>query len=319
MTTLDLGEPMDPAGPTDPPEHQVRVALDTRLRALLRHDPGTRSGDDPEDLHQMRVSMRRMRAVLKAARPLLDPRWSDDLRAELGWLGRALGPVRDLDVLLERLHREAAELGGADTVAAETLLRALHDEHAAARALMLDALTSDRFTALVQRCAAAVAQPLPTRDTAGDKPRPELSQLVAKEFRRLRKAVDAAGDNPPDAVLHELRILGKRLRYTGELVEPALDDAERRKQVRRLLKATAAMQEVLGDHQDACVAQQRVRLLLDGLGDAASPAVAFAAGRLVEREEVRRLATRTAWPPAWQAVIDAAPPNPTAAAPVDKS
>jgi len=285
----------------------VRIALDTRLRAMVRHEPGTRSGVDPEDLHQMRVSVRRMRAVLKAARPLLDRRWADDLRAELGWLGRALGPVRDLDVLLARLHREAAELGGSDTVAAEPLLAALGDERVGARIVMLDALAGDRYTALVDRIAAAVAEPLPTRTSSTQSDttaRPELAGLVTKEFRRLSKAVRAAGDDPPDAVLHELRIQGKRLRYTGELVEPALADKAARKAIRRLLRAMEAMQDVLGDHQDACVAQQRVRQLLDGLGPAAGTAVAFAAGRLVEREETRRLDTRAAWPAAWQAVVD---------------
>ncbi|HEY0637716.1 MAG TPA: CHAD domain-containing protein, partial [Pseudonocardiaceae bacterium] len=156
----------------------------------------------------------------------------------------------------------------------------------------------------VRALAAAVSAPLPT--AAGDGPRPPLESLVRKEYRRLAKAVSAAGAEPPDAVLHELRILGKRLRYTAELVEPALADAGRRKEVRRLLKATTAMQDVLGDHQDACVAQQRVRELLAGLGDAAGLDVAFAAGRIVEREEVRRLVTRAAWPPAWQAVVAAA-------------
>ncbi|HEY0636908.1 MAG TPA: CHAD domain-containing protein, partial [Pseudonocardiaceae bacterium] len=107
--TVDLGEPLT-ARPDDPPEHQVRVALDTRLRAMLAHEAGTRSGVDPEDLHQMRVAVRRTRAVLRAARPLLDRRWADGLRARLGDVGRALGPVRDLDVLLERLHGEAAAL-----------------------------------------------------------------------------------------------------------------------------------------------------------------------------------------------------------------
>ena len=106
---LDLREPVI-AGPEDPATHHVRAALDLRLRALLRHDPDTRSGADPEDLHQMRVSVRRMRASLKAARPLLDATWADDLRAELGWLGSALGPVRDLDVLLLRLRGEIATL-----------------------------------------------------------------------------------------------------------------------------------------------------------------------------------------------------------------
>ncbi|CAA9418039.1 MAG: Adenylate cyclase, partial [uncultured Pseudonocardia sp.] len=98
------------ATPDDAPPQHVRAALDLRLRALLHHDPGTRAGADIEDLHQMRVSVRRMRAALKAARPLLDAAWADGLRAELGWLGRALGPVRDLDVLLLRLRAEVAAL-----------------------------------------------------------------------------------------------------------------------------------------------------------------------------------------------------------------
>jgi Uncharacterized conserved protein len=87
---LHLPEPLT-AAPSDPPTHHVRAALDLRLRALLEHDPGTRTGVDIEDLHQMRVSVRRMRAALKAALPLLDTSWADGLRAELGWLAGGSG------------------------------------------------------------------------------------------------------------------------------------------------------------------------------------------------------------------------------------
>jgi hypothetical protein len=59
---------------------------------------------------------------------------------------------------------------------------------------------------------------------------------------------------------------------------------------------------VLGEHQDACVAQHKVRQLLDDLGDVVDFDVVFAAGRVVEREEVNRVATRQAWPAAWQQV-----------------
>src|SRR4029077_1143360 len=96
--------------PSDSPVQHVRASLYQRLRALLAHEAGTRTGEDIEDLHQMRVAVRRMRATLKAARPLLDAAWADGLRAELGWRGGALGPVRDLDVLLLRLHEEIASL-----------------------------------------------------------------------------------------------------------------------------------------------------------------------------------------------------------------
>lgn len=291
---INLGDSVR-ARPSDPAVHQLRAALDTRLRTLLARDPGTRIGEDPEELHQMRVAVRRMRAALKAARPLLDRAWADDLRAELGWLGRALGPVRDADVLIERLRGRAAAFDDTSRAAVETLIKALVAGRETARAEMLAALSSDRYTALLRRLAAAVSKPLRTaRGSAG---KSVLVELVCTEYRRMCKAVRRAGEDPPDEVLHALRIQGKRLRYTGELAATS-----GRKPVRELVESTVALQDVLGEHQDACVAQHRVRQLLDDLGDVVDFDVVFAAGRLVEREEVNRVATRQAWLAAWQQV-----------------
>lgn len=288
------------AAPTDAPPQHVRAALDLRLRALLAHDPGTRTGEDIEDLHQMRVSVRRMRAALKAARPLLDAAWSDGLRAELGWLGRALGPVRDLDVLLLRLRAEVATLPGGEQGAGGVLVDALEDQRSSARAEMLAALDAPRYPALLERIADAVRLPLPT--PSATQARPELVDLMRAQARRLRRAVQKAGPNPPDEVLHALRIDGKRVRYTGELVEPALRGSPVGKQIKRLLAATAELQEVLGDHQDACVAETRIRELLDGLGELPDAHVVFVAGRLVERERTRAEAKRGEWWTAWEQV-----------------
>jgi CHAD domain-containing protein len=286
------------ATPSDPPEHHVRATLDLRLRALAAHEPGTRSGVDIEDLHQMRVAVRRMRAALKAAGPLLDTRWADDLRAELGWLGGALGPVRDLDVMLERLRAEIAELPPGERDAGEVLVSALVTERERARTEMLAALDAPRHAALLKRLAKAVARPLPTpKKPAGI----SLLELVRAQARSLRRAVVKAGVEPPDQVLHDLRIKGKRLRYTGELVAPGLRGG-RAADVRRLLEATARLQEVLGDHQDACVAEQRIRDLVDGLDGAGDGRVLFVAGRLVEREQKRALEKRAHWPAAWERV-----------------
>ena len=160
-------------------------------------------------------------------------------------------------------------------------------------------LGSRRYTALLRQLARAVARPLPTpsgRDSA-----PPLVKLVRAEYRRLSKAVRAAGDDPPDEVLHALRIQGKRLRYTGELVVSS-SRKPLRKPVRKLVQSTVALQDVLGEHQDACVAQHLVMRLLGGLGGVVDLNVAFAAGRLVEREEVSRVATRQSWLAAWHRV-----------------
>jgi CHAD domain-containing protein len=287
--------------PSATPVDHVRASLDQRLRALLTHEPGTRTGEDIEDLHQMRVAVRRMRATLKAARPLLDAAWSDDLRAELGWLGGALGPVRDLDVLLLRLHREIASLPADEQNAGVALLDALERERTTARAAMLEALTAPRYFGLLERLAETVSAPLPT-PAPGDAPRPALVDLVRAEARKLRRAVEKAGDDPPDEVLHALRIRGKRVRYTGELVAPSLRGTPAGKQVKRLLSATTALQEVLGDHQDACVAEQRIRGLLAGLD--VTPDTVFVAGRLVERETHRAAEKRREWRGAW-VLVDA--------------
>jgi CHAD domain-containing protein len=287
--------------PSATPVDHVRASLDQRLRALLTHEPGTRTGEDIEDLHQMRVAVRRMRATLKAARPLLDAAWSDELRAELGWLGGALGPVRDLDVLLLRLHREIASLPADEQNAGGVLLDALERERTTARAAMLEALTAPRYFGLLERLAETVSAPLPT-PAPGDAPQPALVDLVRAEARKLRRAVEKAGDDPPDEVLHALRIRGKRVRYTGELVAPSLRGTPAGKQVKRLLSATTALQEVLGDHQDACVAEQRIRGLLAGLD--VTPDTVFVAGRLVERETHRAAEKRREWRGAW-VLVDA--------------
>jgi len=295
---VKLGDPIR-SRPSDPAAHQLRAALDVRLRALLVHDPGTRIGEDPEELHQMRVAVRRMRATLKAARPLLDQVWADDLRAELGWLGGALGPVRDADVLIERLRDRAAAFNDTSREAVEILIEALVADRETARADMLAALSSRRYTSLLRRLATAVSRPLPSASNRVCAP--SLIELVRAEYRRLFKAVRAAGENPPDEVLHALRIKGKRLRYTGELVAAA-GRKPVRDPVRTLVQSTVELQDVLGEHQDACVAQHEVRRLLVDLGGSVGVDVVFAAGRLVEREEVNRAAARQAWPAAWQRV-----------------
>ncbi|BBF99919.1 MULTISPECIES: CHAD domain-containing protein [Pseudonocardia] len=304
----DLGEPLE-AGPGEPAVNHVRALLDKRLRAMLHHEPGVREGSDPEELHRMRVSVRRMRAALKSARPLLDGAWADELRSELGRLGRALGPVRDLDVMIERLRGAVATLPPAERAAGDRLVSVLEADRIGARAEMLDELDSDRHAALRRRLVEAVSAPLP--EPAAEVARPALIDLVRAETRKLSKAVHRAGPNPPDMTLHDLRIRTKRLRYTGELVEPAMRTSKGRrtsdaKQVRKMLKAAEELQEVLGDHQDACVAEHRVRALLDELGDSPDAHEVFVGGRLVERERTRAEELRGRWWQAWESLSERA-------------
>ena len=268
-----------------PPLEHVRALIAAQASELIAHDPGTRLGADPEELHQLRVAARRLRAVLRAARPLLDADWTEALRAELSWLGGALGPVRDLDVLLERLRAEIAELEPQERRAAGRFLRLLEKERSVARDALLDALTSDRYAELLTRLETAAVAP---RARAADVP---LKEIAAGEFRKLRKAVRALPADPPDDELHAVRIRGKRSRYAAELAEGVVG-----KPARRFVQDAKRFQDVIGEHQDAVVAEERLRGLLER---ATGPWAYFAAGRLVERERERRRRARAEFPAVW--------------------
>ncbi|TCO58580.1 CHAD domain-containing protein [Actinocrispum wychmicini] len=288
LTPVDLGLAPEPstARRKDPPAVHVRVRLDSQLRALLEYESGTRSGLDPEDLHQMRVAVRRLRAAINAEGAGLGDA-AEHLQTELKWLGNVLGPVRDLDVQLDRLRAEAALFEDDERAAVERLLAGLIAERKTARRRMLAALRSKRYTALLAALAAAAnSEPGATNSKRAT----AMTDVILKPYRKLRKAVAALGEDPPDDDLHALRIKGKRLRYAAELVGRPAND---------LVKATKGFQEVLGEHQDAAVAEETIRRLLVEHED---PEVIFVAGRLVEREHARRLAFRAQWRDKWAAV-----------------
>lgn len=276
MRVLEFAD-VKPLGAKASTIEQVRYLLAAQLRELERHDPGVRLRDDPEDLHQFRVATRRTRAAIRATRPLLGDALAP-LGEELKWLAGVLGPARDLDVLLDSLRALAGTLGE-DEPAAEAIVAVLDEEREQLHDAVLDALAAERYLSLLDTFAAAVAS-LPDFD-APDGVRP----LAAAELRKLARAARKLGPDPPDDELHALRIRAKRARYAAELV--AVGD--RSKPLARYLAALKALQDVIGEHQDAVVAEVRIRRV-------ARAKTAVAAGRLIERERERRRERRRDYP-----------------------
>jgi CHAD domain-containing protein len=260
------------------PFDALQSHLGEQLREIERHDPGTRLGRDPESLHDMRVGVRRLRALLRAGKKLIADD-TTDLGARLKRLGRVLGDVRDLDVLLERLEGEAAELEAEDGRTARKLLEGLRRERSRSRRRLLSTLRSAEYVALLDDTARTIEELQPSGSEVS------LDKLAGKAFGKLTKAVQKLPDDPPNEALHAVRKKGKRARYAAELVG-------QKKSVRQAKK----LQDVLGEHQDAVVAAERLR----GLAAEAPPEQALAAGRLVELEAERRAEARAAWPKAWK-------------------
>jgi CHAD domain-containing protein len=291
--TVQLGLSDTPltASADDPPAVHVRAKLDEQLRALLEHEPIARVGTDPEGVHQMRVGVRRMRAALKAEGSSLGAE-AGRLQGELKWLGSSLGAVRDLDVQLEHMRAQAEGFEPDERAAVEDLLKGLLADRRRARQRMLGTFRSRRYSQLLESLAAAIhTEPADNGKPVSKKQRTvNLVDLVKRPFRKLIKDVSALGDDPPDDDLHALRIRGKRLRYAAELAVPVGG-----KPVKELIKSTKVLQELLGDHQDAVIAEELIRALVSELTDPINPDVVFVAGRLVERERARRADCRARW------------------------
>ena len=268
-----------PVGAKAPALEQLRHLLAEQLRELERHDPGVRLRDDIEDLHQFRVATRRTRAIIRATRPLLHETLAP-LGEELKWLAGVLGPARDLDVMLERLRGGARTLGD-DEPAAQAIIAALEEERERLHDAVLEALAEERYLRLLDLFAAAIAS-LPDLDAPGG-----LRPLAAAELRKLVKAARRLDDEPADDELHALRIRAKRARYAAELAAIGHDG----KAISRYLAALKALQDVIGEHQDAVVAETKLRAL-------ARAKTAVAAGRLIERERERRRERRRQYPDA---------------------
>jgi CHAD domain-containing protein len=262
-------------------EH-VREYLLQQIDALVGGDPRTRRAEG-EGVHAMRVATRRLRSALNEARRLLDPTWVDELRAELEWLGAALGEVRDADVFAAYVEQAAEKLGPGAAPGGSELVALIVERSQDARSRLAEVLDSARYLALLDRLD-AIRVSLPVTPE-----RVSLHRTLERAARRVRRRTRGISSSPSDRDLHRLRLAAKRARYAGELAQRAVGTP-----ARRLAERAADLQSVLGDHQDAVVAEVR----LESIAADASPAGAYVAGRLVERQRERRLTARAALPKA---------------------
>ena len=216
-----------------------------------------RHGDDPEDLHKMRVAIRRLRAARRVFRIALQRAAGGDVLApfddDLRHLARVLGAVRDLDVAIDALRRYTATAPIADQEALSRLEGDWQERRAAAGANLQATLDAepmarlrDQFAATLAALAASPAEP-----TGGHTPKrleqaaPRLLRKALRRFRRRGRRLFV----PTEAELHRFRIEAKRLRYTAEFLEPALGEG-----IRPLIELSNAIQDALGAAHDADVA-----------------------------------------------------------------
>ncbi|MBZ2198701.1 CHAD domain-containing protein [Occultella gossypii] len=262
------------------------------LRAMarvVRREPAVRAlsvepaVDSAHAVHRLRVAVRKLRVLLAAFGPYLDPDFSGPLRGRLSELSDALAAVRDLDVQLVGLDWETTA-SAAFAMDVEPFLGLLRSDRADALRRLEDRLAAPEHAALM---ADLRADRVPVRH--GDvRARRALRRRLRKAWRRTRDRVATA--EAGSGSLHEVRKSVKRLRYLAEIATDPIG-----RPAKRLATQAERTQELLGAHQDAVVLDRMVRsYVAEATG--LPPATMFALGELIGRAQERRRRIEQDWP-----------------------
>ena len=259
----------------------ARKTLLYHLQKMMLHEPGTREGEDPEELHDMRVATRRMRAALRVFEDYVDMGEYKPFLKVMRQTGRELGAVRDLDVFMIKTQATSTRFLPKQQSGLDPLVEAWRTERERARAELLAFLDGDRYQRFKEKFEAFLRTPGAGagRTTGADgEPAPTRVGDVLPGVLFDRLALVKAYDGPisqPDApltVFHQLRITSKGLRYTLEFFQEVLGAGSK-----PLIERTKQVQDHLGDLQDAVVTCD-VLLGIPGIGHL---------GDAVERQERR--------------------------------
>jgi CHAD domain-containing protein/transposase-like protein len=250
--------------PDDLMVEAARKTLSFHFQRMLKHEPGTRVGEDIEELHDMRVATRRMRAAFRLFADYLDMKELQPFVKGLRNTGRVLGAVRDLDVFWEKTQHYLDTLPPERQNDLEPLHVVWQAEREKKRAIMLEYLDGaayrefkESFGEFLEKEGAG-ALPLFTKR---DEPRPRRLSYVVPLLVHQRVAALRAYDglvqapSVPLERLHQLRIASKALRYTAEFLEEVLTPED----AAELIKQMKALQDHLGALQDAVVASTLLR------------------------------------------------------------
>jgi CHAD domain-containing protein len=254
-----------------------KIMLD-ELIDMLKHEGGSRSGDDIEDVHDMRVASRRIRSALRLLADYYKPKATRVYNRKLRRVARALGGVRDLDVMIEAFNTYVnTALSGEALEEAQphiaAIVEALDDDRRLARRELVHTLDRGEYKRFVAEFSTFLTTEGAGAKTLTDEVTPVrvrhvLPTLIYSHLGAVR-AFDpviaeaiASGDQ---TTLHALRIEFKRLRYAVSMFSEVLGS-----QAANFIDELKAIQDHLGALQDGHTAAARLDAYADMLPDEAA-------------------------------------------------
>jgi CHAD domain-containing protein len=269
----------------EPADAATAAVLRALLDVIEANLDGTIADLDSEFLHDLRVSVRRSRAVQRELKAVFPPEELAHFRSEFRWMQQATGDARDLDVYVLEFESMRALVPEAMRGDLDPLLDVLRTRRTKARFGLVAALRSERATKLRTEWRAFLdglpSSPEADRPDAAEPIGTVAGGRILKVYKQMVRMGEAIDGSSPAEDYHELRKKGKELRYLLELFGAALYPAEVVKPMIRTLKG---LQDVLGRHQDREVQVALLRSLGPAVAKAqGSEAALMAMGALIAR------------------------------------
>jgi CHAD domain-containing protein len=287
------------------PLQQSPLAVDTMAEAgrkvllaefvrMLKHEAGSRTGEDIEDVHDMRVAIRRMRSTFSLLKPYFPAKDVRDYNQELRRIASTLGDVRDLDVLIQDLGEYQASLPKARKNAFAAKIAAFDQTRESARAELVAVLDGKRYRRFLKSFAKFLTTPIEAAPLDGTvipiQVRHVLPGLIYERLASVLAYDDVLDmTDEDDTMLHALRIEFKRLRYAVSLFEGVLGS-----QIGDFISELKIIQDCLGGLQDAVTARARLETFLED-DDAFGLLSAYVAAR-----ESRAAELKEQFPALWE-------------------
>ena len=244
-------------------------AIETFLQAAESYETETLRDQDPENLHQMRVNLRRLRTAMQVFSPSIQlPRAGQEAR--VAQVARRLGTLRDLDVIMATLQDEyRPDLPETERAVLATLFADLEKKRKKAFKQVKRELRGDRYQTLKARLHHWSAKPkchasaqLTIETVLPDLIQPAVSQLWLQSGWLVSTEPTASGFKPVTPLntnidelvvchsqpLHSLRKQVKRVRYQLKFVSSCYGD-----RLNSELARLADLQDVLGTLQDSLI------------------------------------------------------------------
>jgi CHAD domain-containing protein len=261
---LDHDTPLDEA---------ARRSIAARLADVRKYEEPLGGAADPDDVHDMRVASRRMRAALV----LFDRKGQlEKAHDAVEALGDALGEVRELHVQVGWLREALGDAAEKDKPGVQALLT----EREAKLPRRLERLRAGLGVWQsdgVPVVEAALAD-LAVRGRLGGN---RVRRRMVRHLKDVRQRMAATVKSGDPRTAHRLRIGAKRLRYAAELALPAFPS-----DMEALLDRLQPLQETLGELHDADVHIPIVEKFLVRADAAAQPgALALLRAELARREQ----------------------------------